>query len=74
NKIYVNVNACRHRGTVVCNEESGNTRFFVCPYHGWSYKRDGTLNNITDRDNFPAGWGEDIKGLVPASKIFIYRG
>ena len=72
--VYVNVNACRHRGTVVCNEERGNTRFFICPYHGWSYKRDGTLNNITDRANFPEGWGEDIKGLVPASKVAIYRG
>jgi len=32
-KVYVNVNACRHRGTLVCREERGNTRFFVCPYH-----------------------------------------
>ena len=36
-KIYVNVNACRHRGTVVCREDKGNTRFFVCPYHVFSY-------------------------------------
>jgi phenylpropionate dioxygenase-like ring-hydroxylating dioxygenase large terminal subunit len=73
-KVYVNVNACRHRGTVVCREEKGNTRFFVCPYHGWSYKRDGTLNNITDRDNFPKDWGKDIKGLVAADHVTNYRG
>jgi len=73
-KVYVNVNACRHRGTVVCREERGNTRFFVCPYHGWSYKRDGTLNNITDRDNFPKDWGKDIKGLVSADHVTNYRG
>ncbi len=73
-KVYVNVNACRHRGTVVCREERGNTRFFVCPYHGWSYKRDGTINNITDRDNFPDDWGKDIKGLVAADHITNYRG
>jgi phenylpropionate dioxygenase-like ring-hydroxylating dioxygenase large terminal subunit len=74
NNIYVNVNACRHRGTVVCREEKGNTRFFVCPYHGWSYKRDGTLNNITDRDNFPDDWGKDIKGLVAAEHVINFRG
>ena len=74
NKVYVNVNACRHRGTLVCREEYGNTRFFVCPYHGWSYNKDGTLNNITDRDNFPDGWGTDITGLIPARRIAIYRG
>jgi benzoate/toluate 1,2-dioxygenase alpha subunit len=73
-KVYVNINACRHRGTVVCREERGNTRFFVCPYHGWSYKRDGSLNNITDRDNFPDGWGADIKGLVAAAGVATYKG
>ncbi len=74
NKVYVNVNACRHRGTLVCREERGNTRFFTCPYHGWSYHQDGTLNRITDRDNFPENWGEDITGLIAAEHVAIYRG
>jgi len=73
-KVYVNVNACRHRGTLVCREERGNTRFFVCPYHGWSYNKDGSLNNITDRDNFPDEWGNDISGLVAAKRVAVYRG
>ncbi|MEX2354170.1 MAG: Rieske 2Fe-2S domain-containing protein [Gammaproteobacteria bacterium] len=73
-KVYVNVNACRHRGTLVCREEHGNTRFFTCPYHGWSYNKDGSLNNITDRDNFPEGWGDDIKGLVPANRVSVLHG
>jgi len=73
-KVYVNVNSCRHRGTLVCREERGNTRYFVCPYHGWSYNKDGSLNNITDRDNFPEDWGKDITGLVAASQVTIYRG
>jgi len=72
--VYVNVNACRHRGTLVCREERGNTRYFVCPYHGWSYNKDGSLNNITDRDNFAEGWGNDITGLVPARRVAVYRG
>jgi phenylpropionate dioxygenase-like ring-hydroxylating dioxygenase large terminal subunit len=73
-KVYVNVNACRHRGTLVCREERGNTRYFVCPYHGWSYNKDGSLNNITDRDNFPEQWGNDISGLVAAKRVAVYRG
>ncbi len=73
-KVYVNINACRHRGTVICREERGNVRYFVCPYHGWSYHRDGSLNNITDRDNFAEGWGTDIKGLVAANRVEIYHG
>ena len=74
NQVYVNMNACRHRGTLVCREERGNTRYFTCPYHGWSYHKDGKLNHITDRDNFPDGWGEDITGLIAAERVAVYRG
>ncbi|MFP6743189.1 MAG: aromatic ring-hydroxylating dioxygenase subunit alpha [Alphaproteobacteria bacterium] len=37
------VNVCRHRGSRVCYEASGNTRWFACPYHGWTYDLDGSL-------------------------------
>ncbi|SNT73897.1 aromatic ring-hydroxylating oxygenase subunit alpha [Paracoccus seriniphilus] len=42
-EINVLSNVCRHRGNLVANEASGNRRSFVCPYHAWTYKRDGTL-------------------------------
>jgi Rieske 2Fe-2S family protein len=35
-------NRCAHRGTAVARE-SGNTRAFACPYHGWSYDLGGKL-------------------------------
>jgi Rieske 2Fe-2S family protein len=38
-------NTCRHRGSVLCTQESG--RFprgrIVCPYHAWTYGLDGRL-------------------------------
>jgi phenylpropionate dioxygenase-like ring-hydroxylating dioxygenase large terminal subunit len=37
------LNICRHRGSPVCLEKSGSTRIFVCPYHAWSYRSDGSL-------------------------------
>jgi phenylpropionate dioxygenase-like ring-hydroxylating dioxygenase large terminal subunit len=37
------VNVCRHRGSRVCYEESGNSRMLVCPYHAWTYDLDGRL-------------------------------
>ena len=37
------VNVCRHRGSRVCYEESGNSRMLVCPYHAWTYELDGRL-------------------------------
>jgi Rieske 2Fe-2S family protein len=37
-------NVCRHRGTRLCEEESGRAAGgFVCPYHGWSYSLEGRL-------------------------------
>jgi len=30
-------NRCRHRGATVCQHELGNSRFFRCAYHGWTY-------------------------------------
>jgi Rieske 2Fe-2S family protein len=36
-------NVCRHRGSIICREESGHGRTFVCPYHAWTYDLDGSL-------------------------------
>jgi phenylpropionate dioxygenase-like ring-hydroxylating dioxygenase large terminal subunit len=41
------LNVCRHRGSRVCVEPSGNERMLVCPYHGWSYQLDGTLRGAS---------------------------
>jgi len=38
-------NVCRHRGTRLCREVSGNVDELVCPYHGWRYRRDGVLSS-----------------------------
>lgn len=35
-------NICSHHGTCVASGE-GSTEQFVCPYHGWTYDRQGTL-------------------------------
>jgi phenylpropionate dioxygenase-like ring-hydroxylating dioxygenase large terminal subunit len=45
------VNACRHRGSAVC-EEPGTGRRLSCPYHGWTYDLDGRLVAVPDRTAF----------------------
>jgi phenylpropionate dioxygenase-like ring-hydroxylating dioxygenase large terminal subunit len=39
------VNVCRHRGSRVCLEASGNAKLFICPYHAWTYNLDGSLRS-----------------------------
>ncbi len=36
-------NVCRHRGTLLCRQESGHVRAIICPYHSWTYSRQGDL-------------------------------
>ncbi len=34
-------NVCRHRGSIICEEAEGHVKRFICPYHQWTYDRDG---------------------------------
>ncbi|PNG89930.1 aromatic ring-hydroxylating oxygenase subunit alpha [Streptomyces malaysiensis] len=36
-------NVCRHRGARLVDPGCGTKRRFVCPYHQWTYRLDGTL-------------------------------
>ncbi len=37
-------NVCRHRGTQICNQASGQfSETIQCPYHAWTYSTDGRL-------------------------------
>jgi Rieske 2Fe-2S family protein len=42
-EIHALWNVCRHRGTQICDEPSGRAGRLVCPYHQWTYGRDGAL-------------------------------
>jgi glycine betaine catabolism A len=36
-------NVCRHRGSLLCRDDSGHAQRLVCPYHQWTYAPDGKL-------------------------------
>jgi phenylpropionate dioxygenase-like ring-hydroxylating dioxygenase large terminal subunit len=58
------LNVCRHRGTRVEDLPCGSgKRAFVCPYHAWSYARDGHLLGIPHDEGF-AGIDKSTRGLV----------
>ncbi len=44
-EIRAHYNVCRHRGSRVLLEQTGNAQRLVCPYHGWVYKKDGSLTH-----------------------------
>lgn len=57
------LNVCRHRGSRVCAEGSGNRRYFPCPYHAWTYDQAGALITCQDEAAF-AGLDKNEYGLV----------
>lgn len=66
------MNTCRHRGARVCEQESGNRKTFVCPYHGWVYRTDGSLKAARDMDML-AGFDRGNYGLKQA-RVQVYMG
>ena len=66
-------NSCRHRGMALV-EGPGCAHALVCPYHGWTYRLDGSLSHVPHADAFPdldmAGRGlvevdsREVDGLI----------
>ena len=46
------VNACRHRGTLVVDDERGSARRFTCRFHNWTYDNSGALVGLPKHDHF----------------------
>ncbi|OBI87581.1 SRPBCC family protein [Mycobacterium sp. 1245805.9] len=55
-------NACRHRGFALV-EGTGCAQAFVCRYHGWTYRLDGSLSHVPHAEAFP-GLDMATRGLV----------
>src|SRR5690348_2472992 len=59
-EVHAFLNTCRHRGARVCNAKSGNARYFVCPYHAWTYRIDGSLKAAR---HMPPGFDAKAHGM-----------
>ena len=46
-------NVCRHRGTRLLEGTGRCLGRITCPYHGWTYRYDGSLLATPARDSFP---------------------
>jgi choline monooxygenase len=51
-RVRVFRNACRHRGMALV-DGPGCSHALVCPYHGWTYRLDGSLAHVPHAEGFP---------------------
>lgn len=74
--LHILKNACAHRGARLCAEDRGNARSFVCPYHAWTFRSDGTLAKVPHAKSYPDGFkaGGPGTNLDKAPCVESYRG
>ena len=71
--VHVLMNRCMHRGSTICQEQRGNSSYFRCWYHGWTYTNRGELVGLP----YAAGYGKSFdrrKFSLVRAKVGIYRG
>jgi len=70
------INACSHRGAMVCRKPSGNAKTFTCPYHGWVYSNAGALLDVKEEAQgaYPDHWSKADFALTPVPRVASYHG
>ena len=76
-ELHAVINACAHRGAMLCRRKHGNKGSFTCPFHGWTFSNTGKLLKVKDEKTtqyppqFAQNGSHDLK-RVP--RFESYRG
>jgi benzoate/toluate 1,2-dioxygenase subunit alpha len=71
------INACSHKGAMLCRRKKDNRATFTCPFHGWTFNNAGKLLKVKDPRG--AGYPETFKtdgshDLTRVPRFESYRG
>ncbi|MGN6807403.1 MAG: Rieske 2Fe-2S domain-containing protein [Trinickia sp.] len=71
------INACAHKGAMLCRRKHGNKGSFTCPFHGWTFSNTGKLLKVKDEKTtqyppqFNIAGSHDLKKVA---RLESYRG
>ncbi|MFT3755695.1 MAG: Rieske 2Fe-2S domain-containing protein [Pseudoxanthomonas sp.] len=71
------INACAHRGAMLCRRKHGNKGSFTCPFHGWTFSNTGKLLKVKDEKTteYPPQFGQNgSHDLRRVARFQNYRG
>ena len=71
------INACAHRGAMLCRRKTDNRTTLTCPFHGWTFRNSGELLKVKDGRNggYPEQFNkEGSHDLTKVARFESYRG
>jgi benzoate/toluate 1,2-dioxygenase alpha subunit len=71
------INACSHRGAMLCRHKRGNKATYTCPFHGWTFNNSGKLLKVKDpkQAGYPECFNkEGSHDLKKVARFANYRG
>jgi len=71
------INACAHRGAMLCRHKRGNKSYYTCPFHGWTFGNTGKLISVKDPRGagYPERFNKDgSHDLTKVARFESYRG
>jgi benzoate/toluate 1,2-dioxygenase alpha subunit len=71
------INACSHRGAMLCRHKRANKATYTCPFHGWTFNNSGKLLKVKDPADagYPATFDQDgSHDLKKVARFESYRG
>lgn len=76
-ELHCLINACSHRGAMLCRRKTDNRTTFTCPFHGWTFRNNGKLLKV--KDPREAGYPEQFNtdgshDLTKVARFGNYRG
>ena len=76
-ELHAFLNACSHRGAMICRHRRGNKSTYTCPFHGWTFNNTGKLLKAKDPEGagYPANFNKNgSHDLTKVARFENYRG
>ena len=76
-QLHAMINACAHRGAMLCRRKHGNKGSFTCQFHGWTFNNTGKLLKVKDgkTGDYPPAFNKDgSHDLARVARFESYRG
>lgn len=76
-ELHALVNACTHRGAMLCRFKRRNQKTFTCPFHGWTFSNTGKLLKVKDpkTGGYPEQFNKDgSHDMTRVARFENYRG